>query len=413
MKRFLILFIIAIALSLLIAVGVSHDPGYVRVSYGNWLIESNLWMMLVAIGVLIGVTIILLNTKKHVVNTGKAVTGWLGKSSRSRAISNTEKGLIALLEGNWGNATKLLSKSAKKSQKPLINYLAAAHAANEQGNVKDAETLLKQAYETDTESDFAVGIAQAQIQLQQEQLEPCLATLIRLNKQQAHHPYVLKLLKSVYLRLEDWSQLIKLIPELKKHTNADSKRLDELERLSWTKQFTQKTDELINRNQKDSADEILANMWSSVPDSLRYDEELVDTYARQLIRIGQGGECETLLRKVLKKHWSDRLVRLYGMIEGDNPSEQLLNAENWLKERPNNTALLLALGRLSLQNHLWGKAQEYFEASLKLEDSNETLAELCRLKLKTKHSLEDTSEDISALLGRLSLPELPLPASKL
>jgi len=82
---------------------------------------------------------------------------------------------------------------------------------------------------------------------------------------------------------------------------------------------------------------------------------------------------------VLRRNWSDDLINLYGRLKGNRADEQLLMAEGWLQERPNNPELLLALGRLSLRNQLWGKAREYFEASINLKRKQETAGELCRL----------------------------------
>src|SRR5699024_5226320 len=116
-----------------------------------------------------------------------------------------------------------------------------------------------------------------------------------------------------------------------------------------------------------------------LPGFLRRDEFTIRDYARLLADLGDEAQTETLLRKVLRNHWSDELVNLYGRVQGQKPDEQLLMAEQWLQDRPNNAELLLALGRLSLRNELWGKAREYFETSLKLRRKRETLAELSRL----------------------------------
>ena len=412
MKRLLVLLIASILTALAISAIVAHDPGYVRISYGHWLIESNLIILLLAISLVVFLLVTLFGMKRRLSHSSKSITSWFGKSAESRAITRTEKGLIALLEGNWGNASKLLSRSANKAHKPIINYLAAAHAANELGQVKDAELMLKKAYDSTPDSEFAVGIAQAQIQLQQEQFEPCLATLLRLHKQQTHHPFVLKLLKSVYLKLEDWHSLIKLLPALQKDSKFSPSKINSLEALAWNKLFEQKTDELINRSQQESAPDILASLWQSAPNALEFDPQLVGTYAQQLIRLEHEHECETLLRKVLEKNWHDELIRLYGIVEATNTSEQLIHAEHWLKARPNNAHLLLALGRLSLRNGLWGKALEYFEASRRLGENKESLAELCRLNMKLKPQQHEHKEAFEALIETLNLPALPLPEIK-
>lgn len=409
MKKLISLIIIALGISLLLSFAIQLDPGYVRISFGHWLVESNLWVLL-ALNIAVFLVLFLTFTAiKGSARFSKKITTLFGKSSQERAKDTTEKGIIAFLEGNWDTAKKLLTRAARKNTKPIINYLAAAHASNELGQIKEAEALLKKAYESTPESDFAVGIAQTRIQIQQEKFEAALATLVRLKKLQPHHPFVLRQLKIVYLKLEDWQQVLKLIPLLRKELKEDETELKNLELLAWNKLFDQKTEEILNRNQVESATEVLAELWKTVPDKLCSNVDLVKTYAEQLIRVDQSAESETLLRITLNQHWHTDLIALYGTVKGANPSEQLLHAENWLKERPNNATLLLALGRLSLQNELWGKALEYFEASKRLHLTKESMAELCRLKLRMKKPQENLSPLLEELIQIIELPKLPLP----
>ncbi|MFT6121680.1 MAG: HemY protein [Oleiphilaceae bacterium] len=406
MKRILSLIVFGLAIAVMLSFAVSHDPGYVRITIGHWLIESNLWVML-GLNIVVLCTLSLCFRMFRGFRYSKGLfRRMLGPFGVTRAQQNTEQGLIALLEGNWRHASRLLTRSASKSDRPLINYLAAAHAAHELGDIKEAEQHLKKAYENTSDSEFAVGIAQAQIQLQQNQLEQCLATLLRLKKQQVNHPFVSKLLKTVYLKLEDWQQLLNLIPTLRKYTQANDGELLSLERLAWEKSFIQRTDELMQQNNLSASADVLAVMWKKIPDTLRFDSLLIENYAKQLIRLKSDHECEVLLRKALGKQWDDTLVKLYGLVRGKNLSEQLTHAETWLKQKPNNPILLLTLGRLSLRNELWGKALEYFNVSASLLPSTEVYAEINRLSLKLNKNDQALLND---LIASLALPELPLP----
>src|SRR5690606_22421183 len=92
------------------------------------------------------------------------VTGWLARGNERRARRRTTQGLLALAEGNWPRARKLLEASAGHADTPLINYLAAAQAAFESGDHEAVDTLLRRAFESTPGSDMAVGITQAQLQ---------------------------------------------------------------------------------------------------------------------------------------------------------------------------------------------------------------------------------------------------------
>ena len=65
----------------------------------------------------------------------------------------------------------------------------------------------------------------------------------------------------------------------------------------------------------------------------------------------------------------------------DGVDRRRATAESWLKTRPNDATLLLALGRIAPASRDWVNAREYFEASLKQRRSAEMYAELGRLCL--------------------------------
>ncbi len=98
-----------------------------------------------------------------------------------------------------------------------------------------------------------------------------------------------------------------------------------------------------------------------------------------------------LINQSLKHYWDADLVRLYGLLPTENPIKQLAQAERWLQKYPNQTLLLLTLGRLSLRCQLWGKARHYFEESLKLNRD----AKLC---LEYEKLLEKVSDSKAAML---------------
>jgi HemY protein len=145
--------------------------------------------------------------------------------------------------------------------------------------------------------------------------------------------------------------------------------------------------------------------------SQRQDAELLLAYAGQLRALGAQEEAEEVLRKALKQGYDARLMRLYGQLRGRDPARQLQTAEGLLKQHPQDPLLLLSLGRLCLQNGLWGKAREYFEISLEFSRSAETCAELARL-LASQGDAEGSNrllQEMLVLQGQ-RLPQLPQPA---
>jgi len=411
MIRLLLIILIALLVGTGLSLGLAYDLGYIRVSLGNYLIETNFWVGLGLVLVLMGLSVFLYNTLRRVRQSTGMVAGWISRSNERRARRRTTEGLLSLAEGEWKRARKLLTRSADNADTPLINYLAAAQAAFETDDHEGADELLRKAFESTPGSSMAVGLTQAQLQLAGNRLEQALATLLRLRKESPHHPFVLKLLKNAYLRLEDWRELAKLIPELRKRSVLTEAELSDLERQTWHNLLEQAAEDCERQRQQDPEASLapLTRVWDELPKSLRRDDNIVRDYASLLARLGDEAQAETLIRKILQDNWSDELVNLYGRIKGQDIGEQLLVAEQWLKDRPNNPELLLALGRLSLRNELWGKAREYFNTSLKLRRSRETLAELSRLNASMGHEEASLKLMMQGLEADNGLPELPMP----
>ena len=170
---------------------------------------------------------------------------------------------------------------------------------------------------------------------------------------------------------DDWTSLAALIPDLKKNKVLSSEALEELE--------LQVSRELLMLSLPAGSLDVLKQAWNGIPKSLRQHPRLVAIYAAQLIKQNQMNEAETLLRDGIKRGWDSELVELYGRVRTDKPDAQLASAETWLRDRPEDPSLLLTLGRLSLQNQLWGKARSYLESSLKRRPMAQTYGELAAL----------------------------------
>jgi HemY protein len=409
MIRLLLILLLALLIGAGLALGLEYDLGYIRISLGNYLIETNFWVGLGLFVVLVALSVFLMGAARRLFHGGGMVSGWLAKGNQRRARRRTTQGLLAMAEGNWHRARKLLTSSASHADMPLINYLAAAHAAAETGDHEAVDELLRKGFESTPGSDMAVGLQQAQLQLAGNRLEQALATLVRLRKQAPHHPFVLKLLKTVYVQLEDWRELSRLLPELRKRDLLGKDELDQLERTTWRNLMQHAATDCRRQTAGSRSLEPLTRLWDELPGAMRRDDQVIREYAALLASLGDEAQAEILLRKVLRNHWSDELINLYGRLEGTKPEEQLILAEQWLKDRPNNPELLLALGRISLRNELWGKAREYFETSLRLRRSRETLAELSRLNAHMGE--KDTSIKLlmQGLVQDSGLPDLPMP----
>ncbi|MGE6662029.1 heme biosynthesis HemY N-terminal domain-containing protein [Pseudomonas sp. NPDC077408] len=377
MKRFAFVLILFIAVVGFLGWAIAQDPGYVLISYDRFRYESSFWIFLGLIACLWLLAMVVHWLLGLLHTSGALVNPWSRRHRERRVSKASRSGLRELAEGQWNQALGHLRSAAEHDHQPLVHYLGAARAANELGEHEQSDELLRKARERDPESGLAVGLTHAQLQIARGQYGEARETLNALHSDHPRHPYVLTLLQQLYVQLEDWSALCSLLPELRKHRVLPPARLSELELLAWTAAIEQSGQAPAASNE--DALQALNQKWQTVPSGLRSESLLVRAYADGLSRLGADAKAEEVLYAALKRQYDDRLVERYGRVRGQDPARQLANAEGWLKANPENAELLLALGRLSMRNALWGKARDYLEASLRFEHRPETCAELARL----------------------------------
>lgn len=389
---------------------VQHDSGYVLVALGDYSIEMSFWFACSMFILFIVSFWLVIRVSRGSVNLVKRGTGLVLFGSAKAAQKRTEKGLIEYLEGDFKGARRDLLKSAHNVQAPVLNYLAAARSAHELGDEQQASELLLKAEDVASEDSLAVVLTQARIQYSGKKYEQCVATLEKARKLSPKNALVLEHLREVYVYLEDWESLEKLLPELERNKIGSAEDHLALSNTLYLALMAL-AGEQAGRLQTKSAIARLQEVWEDLPKDVKKRAPMVDAYVSQLRRFDGDAIAENLLRRHLQKDWDDRLVNQYGLIAGEDVDRQLIHAENWLKQRPADSNLLLALSRLSLRNKLWGKAREYLESSLKQKQTPEACAELGRLLAALgEHQLSTQYYQQGLLSTTSSLPQLPMPS---
>lgn len=370
MKKILF-FLMVFIFALIIGVFMAHDPGYALFAYGHWTVQMPLWVA--ASGLVVGF-IILYNLLLLLRGTGglaKRIKIWHKQHKQQKSYEMTNRGLLELAEGRWAKAEQLLLKAIDYNATPLMNYLGAAKAAQEQNADERRDEYLKLAHESTPGAEIAIGLTQAQLQQGHAQLEHSLATLRHLQHIDPKHVYVLKMLKQVYEALHDWQGLKEILPALKKEKVLKPTDYAELEINVYS--------HLIRQLAEQSSPEILETLWSDMPKHLHKEKRIIIPYVAYLHEHGVEETAESILFDSIKYRWDKDYINLYGKLKTNYPEKQLERAEQWLKQYGSSASLYLCLGRLSLRNELWGKARIYLKQCLDLEDNLEACMELGRL----------------------------------
>lgn len=405
MRRLFALVLVALLVGVGIVAVIETDPGYVLVAYGNYTVETSLWVGLVLLAVFTLLIYVLVRLVRRLIGGQNSLASWIG-GRRTRASARlTTRGLISFIEGNWSRSRRQLLRGARNSDAPLINYLMAARASYRLNEPDKMREYLGAAEDAEAGAGIAVELTQAELKLHARQYEQALATLVRARRNAGRHPYVLDLLHRAYYGLHDWPELIKLLPELVKYKVLPANALQELEREVYKGQLKASAG-----GSAESVADQLRQAWQRLPAHLKQDPAFLQDYVSLLVGSGQATAAEKVIVRALRQQWDSALVRQYGLIAGDEPARQLAQAETWLSSHEDDAQLLLCLGRLSARDKLWGKARDYFESSYRLERTPEICAELGRLiqalgepKVAAAYYREGME------LGQAGLPDLPLP----
>lgn len=410
MKRLYVVLFVTIALALVVGLGISLSPGYVLVDYPHvFRYQSGLWTTLAALLALVLLGMLLAGLVRLLLTSGKVVNPWSGRNRRRRVQTAIARGQVDLAEGRWASAQKHLKMAAESERYPLFYYLGAARAANEQGLHEESDALLEQALQRQPKAELAIALSHAQLQADRGDSSGALATLEVMHERHPGNTQVLRQLTGICVQRNEWSTVVRLLPALRKHKAMAPVDINALEQRALGERL------LPASAEADTGDEAgVDNAWQQLSQSQRQEPALVLSYAERLRRLGASAKAEGVVRGALKRSYDSHLVRLYGVLAGSEPAKSLAFAEGLLKEHPQDPSLLLTLGRLCLQNRLWGKARDYFESSLRQQRNPEACAELARLLAQlgdTRRSNELFQEGLGLLDERLLALPLPGPVA--
>ena len=430
MKRLLISALIALLIGAGLVALIVKDPGYVLIAYGNYTIESSIWILLLGLITFAITFYILLRLVRSFLGSASFVSRWFGGLSARQASKYTLQGFVAMLDGNHLRARKLFLKAAPNVDQPLINYWLAANLTEADADAR--RRLLETLTETFPDADHLHALLRAELLLREEKFSEIIELLQPLQDHGKKYPAIYRALYQAYAGNGDWVNAVSLLPMLQQYNLFDDAAWLATVRRSYWQLFDPE-----QARHRDASGKLFRNAWDKRPQQIKEDPVFVGRYARCLMALDNDEDVETLLRQWLDKHWStelagksiatefvgkttcseqvacSELVELYGMVEGADIKRQLKHAEKWLLQHSDDARLLLTLGRLCLRNQLWAMARDYFEKSYRRQPRPETCAELARLLAHLgEHAQSEKYYREGLMHGIGNLPVLPQPQAK-
>ncbi len=275
---------------------------------------------------------------------------------RKQARVRMAGGLLALHEGRWTRAEKLLALAADDEAMRLPARLGAAHAALARGDAAAVEQHLQAAGRE--EGDAAIAVTRADALLAAGHAQDAIALLDAAALKSPPSPRALLLRTRALIASRRAGEAYGTLGALK---NAQS--------LSPSAHAALEAD-LAAQSLRESDDaNALADRWDRLFAPLRARSDVVGAYAQRAVEMGMEDAAAAAIDTALKNQWSETLALQYsriprGRIAATQPTSRLLVAEGWLRGHTDSPALAVTLGRLSGELQQWGKAEDYLHRAI-------------------------------------------------
>ncbi len=367
--RLLLWFIIIAALAVAAAMFLRHDAGYVVVVTPPYRVEISFTLAIA--GVILAFLVLhgLLRVVSHTLRMPAQVSQLRKRWRQKRGREALRGAMQTLLEGRYAKSKKLARRAYDLDEAPALAALTAARAAHQMRDGEERERWLERATGAPGDSLEARLATRAELLLDERRFEEARDVLRELDAKGPKQVATMRLLMRAEQGLQHWEEVLRIVRLLAKR-DALSPETAETLRITATV-------ETLKRKAVDL--ETLQAFWSNLPAAERREPRVAATAARQFLSLGGCKQAHRALTDVLNREWAPELVVLFADCQDENTLERIEQAERWLKDRPHDASLLLALGKLCLHQELWGKAQSYLEASLSQTSSRATHLALARL----------------------------------
>lgn len=354
------------------------SDGYVLWVMPPWRAEVsfNLFVVLQLL-VLVAVYLLL----RLIVNTlrlPKVVAAFRERRARQRNERIATEALRSFWEGRYGHAlksaetvmaAKVSSGETASAARGLatLTGLKAAHALREPGRIAAwqarAEALDGAGWRT------ARLMAELRIALDARDFATARVAFDALGPKERRQISAQRLALRLAQGQGDWVGLLRLTRQLEKHQVLQPEQVQPLR--------LHACHGMLDMMQDDPAQ--LLRFWRELPAADRQDSRLAQRAAWALATSGNCAASAQLVEDHLDERWESSLLDAYAHCQGGDVLGRIAHCEKWLLDHPQDGQLLLALGRLCMQQQLWGKAESFLEASLAVAPNCAAHIELARL----------------------------------
>ncbi|MFB9213926.1 heme biosynthesis protein HemY [Vibrio sinaloensis] len=354
MFRIIFLFVV-LGAGLFAGTQFSGQQGYVLISIADKTIEMSVTTLVIFVIAALAALFALEFLIKKALYASSATWNYFSVRKMRRSRRYTNEGIVKLLEGDFQQAEKKVTRWANHHDMPLLCYLVASEAAQGLGDKEKRDRYLELASQQEN-AQLAVELTRAKQQVREADFNSAFDTLSTLKSSYPNNTIVLNLLKTVYMELKLWQPLLDALPNLVK-----AKVVSKQEQVELT---LRAQCGLLADVAEQKGSEGLISHWNGLPRKLKNDSHLVECFAKQLIARKADSEAFTLVKENIKKHPNSELYALLPEMNLADSHPAIVFLEDALRRDGNNAAAHSALAQFHLRDEKWTEAQQHFEKAL-------------------------------------------------
>jgi HemY protein len=359
--KFLLWTIAAIAVAVgLVAAAVRSSAGYLQIVWPPYRIELSLVMAVVLLAAAFALAYVSVRLVAAMVGMPQQVREYREARRGRKAHEAITEALHEFFSGRFSRAEKAAKSAMELGEQPGLSAMLAARAAHELRAFERRDAYLAQGATHLQSGDMMKVITEADLLLEQRRAADALTVL---QTQPQKHTASLRLeLKALQL-VKEWEKSLSVIDQLERRKVFDGEQAASLRRHALA--------EHLKRRAADMA--ALDEAWRKMPDAQRRDTVVARAAAEGYAALktnAAGARAAEIIERSLDQTWDSDLAALYGECAdstGGNAVPYIERAERWLTAHPHDAPLLLTLGRLCARQGLWGKAQNYMDASIAID----------------------------------------------
>ena len=368
--------LLAFAAAAAIAIFGRGTDAYALFVYPPWRVEVSL--ILFGIGAIVAFVGIygVVRLLHHMFALPVHVREYRERRRRELALGSLAAALQAWMEGRYARAERDARTAYEGGVSPGLAALIAARAAHELRAPERRDQWLERARGAGDAVHAAGLVTQAELALAERDFGAAREALHALHASGPRHIATLRLLLRAELGAQNWEEVQRLATHLGKRGAIAPALADEYQ--------MQARLELLGRAAADRVG--FESAWRRIPERERVHPRVALRAAAHATTLGFAALARGILEKSLVAEWTPALVAAYAEIPPLSGAERdtelrarIEQAERWLRSRADDVDVMTTAGRLCMQAELWGKAQEFLEASVAHEETAATRLALGQL----------------------------------